>query len=139
MPTPHPITHANARTLAQKRWEKARLASSNRVLAEAAAIDPTVRTPADAIALVTAKHYTLLMDSDKPAVAQVERLGRMLTGMDTQTQAQQAQPAQHNTISGTPEAMAQLLAILERERAAAIAQATATEGHLREADTGTGA
>jgi hypothetical protein len=50
---------------------------------EAIAIDPTVQTPADAYALVVGKQYVTLMDSDKPKMDDVYRLGQIIGALPT--------------------------------------------------------
>lgn len=72
------ITPANARSLAKKRWEKAAQTSRNRVIREAASIDPDVRTIYDATALLLAKQYTTLIDSDKPRMDDTEKMMQLL-------------------------------------------------------------
>ena len=72
------ITPANARSLAKRRWEKAAQTSRNRVIREAASIDPDVRTIYDATALLLAKQYTTLIDSDKPRMDDTEKMMQLL-------------------------------------------------------------
>ena len=75
---PVQITSANARSLAKRRWEKAAQTSRNRVIREAASIDPDVRTIYDATALLLAKQYTTLIDSDKPRMDDTEKMMQLL-------------------------------------------------------------
>lgn len=72
--SPTPITHANAREMAERRWRKYRLAAANRVMREAAAIDPEVRTVADAWGVLNARLFAELMD--RPRGDDVAQLGR---------------------------------------------------------------
>lgn len=77
------LTSAKAREAAQKRWDKYRHASAKGIMKEAMAIDPTVQTPADAYALVVGKQYVALMDSDKPKMDDVYRLGQIIGALPT--------------------------------------------------------
>jgi len=61
---------------------------------EAAAIDPTIKTPADAYALLASKQYLALVDSDKPRIDELEKLGHMMSGyIPHRAQDAQAQQA----------------------------------------------
>lgn len=103
---------ASARNLAQKRWAKARKAAADRVVREAASIDPTVNTWADAWGLVTARQYSALMDSDKPRgddlLAIGKAIGAMPSDADKVRDDIQAQPRTQ------PDVVLALLAVLER-------------------------
>ena len=77
------LTSAKAREAAQIRWDRYRKASAKGIMKEAIAIDPTVQTPADAYALVVGKQYVTLMDSDKPKMDDVYRLGQIIGALPT--------------------------------------------------------
>lgn len=91
---PVPITRENAPAFARLRAEKARRASAKGVLAEAQAIDPTVSSVADAIALLVRRQVQLLMDADRPHVGQVLALSDRLTGMDAVRNQAASEPQQ---------------------------------------------
>jgi hypothetical protein len=78
--SPAPITHANARSMAQKRWEKYRRAAVERIVGEAKSIDPSISTGADAFALVASKQYVAMIDSEKPRIEDLGRLGQIMSG-----------------------------------------------------------
>src|SRR5690554_8224916 len=78
------ITQENASALARKRWEKVRRKVAEKLVEEGKAIDFSVRTPADALALLAGRQYTVLMDSDKPAIDQFGKLTRVVTGVSTE-------------------------------------------------------
>ena len=126
------ITTANARTLAQKRWEKYRRAAVQRILGEAQSIDGSVQTPADAFGLVAAKQYTTLMDSDKPRVADLEKLGQIMTGHTaTGENSQRANEPPAGALVAAPETLMQLVDMIERERSAAVDRARAVDTTTR--------
>jgi hypothetical protein len=72
------ISQANASAMAKKRWQKYRQSAAKGILKEAIAIDPSVKTPADAWQLVTGKQYVALMDSDKPRADDLYRIGQIV-------------------------------------------------------------
>ena len=125
LPGKHTITKADASTLAKKRWEKYRQAAVKRIVGEAQSIDPDVQTPADAFGLVAAKQYTTLMDSDKPRIADLEKLGNIMTGTS-------AEPRRENAdapgISFSQDALHELIGMIERDKTAAVDAARAIDG-----------
>ena len=76
--SPKPITHDNAREMLEKRAQKAAQRSRQRIVREAAAIDPDVRDIFDAHALMLARQYIAILDSDKPRMDDAEKLAQML-------------------------------------------------------------
>jgi hypothetical protein len=120
------ITTANARSMAEKRWEKARLAANRRIVEEAKSIDPTVSSAADAFGLVAAKQYTALMDSEKPRIADLEKLGQIMTGT-TNADNSRREDTPPNAISGSPDALMRLVALIEAEQRAAVDKARAID------------
>lgn len=91
---------ADARNLAQKRWDKYRAATAKGIVAEAIAIDPSANTPEAAMALVAGKQYVALMDSDKPKVDDLYRMYQIVGGLPLagELQAQAQSPA--GTVGG---------------------------------------
>lgn len=69
---------ADARMMAQKRWNKAAQKARDRITREAASIDPTITNVYDAHALMLTKQYTTILDSDKPRMDDAEKLSQML-------------------------------------------------------------
>src|SRR5688572_14074895 len=126
LPGSHVITKADASSLARKRWEKYRQAAVRRIVGEAQSIDPDVQTPADAFGLVAAKQYTTLMDSDKPKIADLEKLGQIMTGISEEPRRAN-EPTPPGSISGSPDALMQLVGMIEAERAAAVERARAVD------------
>lgn len=98
------ITHANARTMAEKRWAKFRASANSRILREAVAIDPTIKTPADAYGLLASKQFVALMDYDKPRIDELEKMAKLMTGYEPSKVSEdtaQAQPASADTYNVT--------------------------------------
>lgn len=77
------ITPETARSMVARRWDNYRRAAANRITREAAAIDPTVNTPADAWGVVVAKQYTALLDADKPRGDDLYRMGQIIGALPT--------------------------------------------------------
>jgi hypothetical protein len=120
-----PFTSETARAAVNKRWEAYRRQAVQQITKEAQAIDPTVTTGAAAFGLVASKQYAALMDSDKPRIADLERLGVLMTGkQDAENPSRANVPA--GEISAAPAAVIELLTLLEahmqaeREKARAI-------------------
>ena len=78
----YPLNAQNARELAKRRWDKTRRAAVERIVGEAASIDPTVSTYDNAYALAAVRQYQALLDYDKPAQDQLDKLRRMMTGYE---------------------------------------------------------
>ena len=131
--SPAPITHENARSMVQKRWDKYRQAAVRRIVGEAKSIDPTVSTGADAFGMVAAKQYSALMDSEKPVIGDLEKLQRMMTGQQN-SERENARTAPQNAISVPPAALLELAAQLEAEIAASVQRARAVDGVVDQAD-----
>lgn len=121
-----PITSANARDMVAKRVAKYRQAALKRILTEAQSIDPTVSTSADAYGLVAAKQYTTLMDSDKPAIDQLDKLHKLMTG-ESGGNSQRAHEATTGTISLDASALLYLADLLAQHREHVTAQARAVD------------
>jgi hypothetical protein len=127
--SPAPITHANARSMAQLRWEKYRKAAVKQILGEAQSIDTDIQTPADAWGLLMAKQYAALMDSEKPVIEQAERLGKIMTGASTESQRAN-EATQPGTIAGAPADIMRLVQLIEQERSAATTKARAIDADI---------
>jgi hypothetical protein len=136
LPGKHTITKADASILARKRWDKYRQEAVKRITGEAKSIDPTVDTGAAAFGLVAAKQYTALMDSDKPAIDQLEKLGRIMTGLTGAEARRENEPT--GEISGSPQALAELVRLLEAERSAAVDRGRAIDGNVKLHDVNQG-
>jgi hypothetical protein len=93
-----PITSANARTMAEKRWAKARAAAAAAVVDEAKSIFPNVTSPAAAWGVMNARLFSQIMDSDKPRENAVTALGRNIGALpaDWEIQAQSSERADNN-------------------------------------------
>lgn len=91
-------------------------------------MDITVSTGADAFGLVAAKQFAALMDSEKPRIADLEKLGQIMTGMGAEPRREDAsdQPGS-GEISGTPSALMDLIAQIEAARSAAVDRARAVD------------
>jgi hypothetical protein len=131
-----PITSANARSMAQKRWDNYRREIVKRVTGEAASIDPEIQTPAQAAAFLVASQYTKLLDQDKPAVDQAVKLLQVMAGVSETGNSQRANESTPGTISASPDTLMQLVDIIERQRSAAVDQARAVDGTVSGRDNG---
>lgn len=83
------ITSEEGRAMVQKRWQKYKDATASRVLKEAQAIDPDIKTEEDAWALLVGKTFIAIMDSDKPRGYDLERVGRAMGAMPDASEARQ--------------------------------------------------
>lgn len=126
---------ADARTMAQKRWAKARLAAADRVTREAAAIDPSVNTWADAWGLVTAKQYTALMDSDKPRGDDLLAIGRAIGAMPSDADRMQLQQAQIQP-NAQPDIVLALLALVDGGRSVGLIDISTNDEVIDAAEVG---
>lgn len=100
----HRFTTANARTMAEKRWAKFRQSANSRILREAVAIDPTIKTPADAYGLLASKQFVALLDYDKPRIDELEKMAKLMTGYEPSkgNEDTDAPPATiNNTVNNT--------------------------------------
>lgn len=141
-PSPAPFTQANARSMAQKRWDKARKAAASRVLLEAQAIDPTVKDEYDAHGLMVAKQYVAVLDSDKPRADDAEKIAQL---MGTAPRAVELRTEQAGPAAGTATeaviAMTKLVEAIERVVSGAdnnISQADMVDASFTEAGDAAG-
>jgi hypothetical protein len=121
------ITQANASALARMRWEKYRRAAAREITSEAKSVNPAVATSADAFGLLMANQWNKLMDDQKPNVVQAEKLGRMLTGMDTESQRENASVPPGSITFGSTDTLAELMRRLEDEKRQAVDRARAID------------
>jgi hypothetical protein len=129
LPGAKPIRSSErARELSNKRWEDMRRKSNQRIVAEAAAIDPTVKTPSDAFALVVSKQYVALVDSDKPKMADVEKLGYLISGKDRQNSRRENEAdLPPGALLASPSALVELVALIEQQQRRAVDAARAAD------------
>jgi hypothetical protein len=121
------ITQANASAMARARWEKYRRAAVREIVDEAKSINPAVMTSADAYGMLMANHYNKLMDSQKPAIDQVEKLGKMLTGMDVENSQRENTQAQPGTVTMAADTLVEIMQRLEDEKRLAVERARAVD------------
>jgi hypothetical protein len=113
--------------MVQKRIEKYRQRAVRAIVDEAKSIDPTVSIGADAFGLVAAKQFSALMDSDKPAFADLERLHKIMTGADANSQRENVSPPP-GAIIADPDTMVRLMQLMEADKQQAVDQARAVDG-----------
>lgn len=119
LPGVKPFTHETARIAVNKRWENFRKAANRRIVDEAKSIDPTVSSAADAFGLVASKQFQALMDSEKPRIADLEKLGNIMTGMTAQgAESQRAHEPPSGQISASVATLIELAAQIEQRIAA---------------------
>lgn len=119
------ITTDNARSMVQKRVENYRRKAIQRIVEEAKSIDPSVSVGADAFGLVAAKQYAALMDSEKPRIADLEKLGQIMSGVTAVTSHREDAPP--GTVSAAPAVLLELAAMIERRQADAVDRARAID------------
>ena len=88
-PSAKPITHANAREMAAKRWAKYRQAAADAVTREASSIGKG-NTRFAAWGELNARMYQQIMDSDKPREQAVALLGRNIGAIPREDEVAQA-------------------------------------------------
>jgi hypothetical protein len=115
--------------MVQRRKEKYRRAMVTRIMGEAVSIDNTVQTPADAYGLVAAKQYLTLMDSEKPKMSDLQKLGEMMTGASREDSQRSHEP-NPGEIRIQPSALIELAAQIEAEQARRLAAARAVDGEV---------
>lgn len=110
------ITPDEAREMAHKRWDKYREATASRIVKEAQAIDSSIETEEDAWALVVAKTYIAIMDSDKPRGDDLEKVGRAMGAIPNITDVKQVIPQETDEdVKALIREVARLAARYERE------------------------
>ena len=75
-PSPAPISHANARLYAKKRWDKSRAAAAAAVIEEGRKINAGISSMPGVWGLVNAHLFNTIIKSDKPRPQAVELLGK---------------------------------------------------------------
>lgn len=123
------LSSDRARAMVKARTEKYRRAMVERIMGEATSIDPTVQTPADAYGLLAAKQWQTLMDSEKPAIDQLDKLRRMMTGetgVESQRDHEPATPP-NGTIAASVDTLLALVQQIEEHKRAAVDKARALD------------
>jgi hypothetical protein len=87
----------HARSLVQKRWDKARQASRAAVLSEIKSITTDVTKPVEAYAYIVGKQAVALVDSDRPRLDDTKTLGQLMGYVPLPHELEQAQ-MQGNTV-----------------------------------------
>ena len=87
------ITHDNAREMLAKRQQIATQRTASWIMKEAQSIDPDVKDEYDAHALMWAKQYTTVIDSDKPRTDDAERVSQAMGTMMRNADLRQTQQA----------------------------------------------
>ena len=108
--SPAPITHANARSMAEKRWAKYRQEAVKRITDEIASIEPGVSTGAAAYGVIAAKQAVALLDSEKPRIGDLVKLAELMTGKAAGTE-----PSRDNAGAAKISVSASTLVQLARE------------------------
>lgn len=86
-------TKEHAATMVKKRWDSYRDAAAKGILKEAMSIDPSVRTNADAWALLISKQYTAFLDEQHVKGDDLIKIGQILGAMPRPDETQR-QPAE---------------------------------------------
>ena len=127
----HQFTPITARIVQEKRWARARQAAANRITREAAAIDPTVSTWAEAWGLVAAKQYVALIDSEKPRGDDLYRIGQVMGALPTALETRAAEVAgPAAAVLALPAEAATVLIDLLRQ----VAERQVIDGEVRDAE-----
>lgn len=88
------LTTSYAREMVDARWDKYRKATASRILKEAQAIDPDIKTEEDAWALLVGKTFIAIMDSDKPRGDDLEKVGKAMGAMPQSHEVKQSLPVE---------------------------------------------
>ncbi len=86
------ITSEEGREMANTRWDKWRNANASAVLKEAQAIDPSIKTKEEALALAVGKTFVAIVDSEKPRGDDLEKLAKLLGATPTIADVKQPEP-----------------------------------------------
>ncbi len=95
LPGTQKITPETALAHARKRAENYRRAAVRRIVGEAAAVDPSISTGADAFAIVAARQWAALMDYEKPRIEDLQRMRDLMTGADDKRKDEDGQTVTH--------------------------------------------
>ena len=126
----HSITTSEeGRELARKRWDDYRAAAVQGVISQAAVLDKNITTGAGAFALVVAKHFSLLMNSNKPRIGDLVKLRDMLLGKDAADPSgdSQRENIRAGEISAAPAVLMELVAMIEQRQRQAADRARAVD------------
>ena len=128
-PNSQPFTGASGRTAAQKRWAKYRAAAVERITKVIAEVDPEVSNGAMAFAVIAGEQARTLMNAKDAKIADVEKLGRIMTGMSEEVRRENGAggpPA--GVVQVAPAALLDLVRLIEQEKRAAVDQSQAADG-----------
>ena len=118
LPGTRQITSETALAHARKRAENYRRAAVRRIVGEAAAVDPSISTGADAFAIVAARQWAALMDYEKPRIEDLQRMRDLMTGADDKRKEEEAQTVTH--VHQMDAATVALLERIARQQAAEV-------------------
>ena len=131
LPGVKPFTNANAGNMARKRWEKYRQQAVKRITDEIAQVEPGVSTGAAAFGVIAARQALALMDSKKPKLSDLEKLGQIMTGMTTENSQRENAPAP-GVVVLPPAALIELVELLEQRNQRVVDQVRAVDGVANE-------
>jgi hypothetical protein len=126
-----PITTVTARSMVQKRVEKYRQEAVKRITGEIASIDPGVSTGAAAFGVIAAKQAVALMDSEKPRIADLEKLGQIMTGQSAENSRRENAAPPPGALLASPSALVELVALIEQQQRRAVDAARADDATIR--------
>ncbi len=112
LPGKHTITKADASILAQKRWNIYRQEAVKKITGEIASIEPGVTTGAAAFAVIASKQALALLDSEKPRINDLVKLGELMTGKSVSAEPQRDHAA-NGAITIAPSTLIQLAEEIE--------------------------
>src|SRR3990167_4411526 len=128
LPGKHTITKADASILAHKRWAKYRQEAVKRITDEIASVEPGVSTGAAAFGVIAAKQALTLLDSEKPRISDLEKLGNIMTGANLlQPSSSRDTERAANEISATPSALLEFIRVIELDKQFAVDRARAVD------------
>lgn len=125
LPGTKPITNANARSMAERRWQKYRQEAVKRITDEIASIEPGVSTGAAAFGVIAAKQAVALMDSEKPRIGDLEKLGQIMSGHTPENSRRENAAAPAGAIVAPPAALLELVGLIEQRQRLAVDAARA--------------
>ena len=137
LPGKHTISKEDASILVTRRWNNYRRAAVKRITGEAASIDPTVSTGADAFGVVAARQYVALMESEKPRIKDLEALQRIMAGDNpvAPTSPRSENFLSPSALSASPDALLELARRIEQEIAQRVDRARAVDATAAQADS----
>ena len=127
LPGAKPFTKTNAREMANRRWEAIRKETVKRITEDISAIDAGVKTPAEAFAFVASKQVMALVDSEKPRIDQLVKLGLLMTGREESRGASMLPNPGARQISASADELHRLIGMIEQDKTDAVARARAVD------------